>query len=40
MLVDAEPLGSVQLPRLGRFDQSRRPAPTTRFREVEQCSPR
>ena len=35
MLVNAEHLSSAQLPRLGRFDQSRRPAPTTRFREVK-----
>lgn len=40
MLVDAEPLGSAQLPRLCRFDKSRHAAPTSRFREVEQCSPR
>lgn len=35
MPVDAEHLSSAQLPRLGRFDHSRRPAPTTRFPEVE-----
>lgn len=40
MLVDADSLDSAQLPRLCRFDRSRHAAPTSRFREVEQCSPR